>query len=332
MLQLKNQTPFKPAIAVLPNRDAIDTLYVLVRATFDLAANPRPRDTQPGPVLADEYFEEPATSSLKYASELHIEKPATDVAVIGHAWARGERQVAELPVSLEVAGRRKVAQVYGERVWVDARRMTSPIPFLKMPLRWERAFGGSHRFGPGETDLLAEERNPIGRGFRGKRPQSDAARAPLPNFEDPRAPLAAFGEARDPVGFGFVAPAWLPRRAFAGTYDAVWKRKRAPYLPVDFDPRFLSAVPSDQVFAGYLKGGEPIRLLGMHREGPLDLRLPVCPLRIDVKVAGAHQTPPVRLETVLIEPDEDRLSLTFRASMPCNRQVLKIEEIVVEQA
>ena len=38
VLQLENQTPFKAAIAVLPDRSGIDTLYVIVKAHGDAAA------------------------------------------------------------------------------------------------------------------------------------------------------------------------------------------------------------------------------------------------------------------------------------------------------
>ena len=36
VLQLENQTPFKVAMAVLPDRLGVDTLYVIVKATVDL--------------------------------------------------------------------------------------------------------------------------------------------------------------------------------------------------------------------------------------------------------------------------------------------------------
>ena len=36
-----------------------------------------------------------------------------------------------------------------------------------------------------------------------------------------------------------MAPHWLPRRAWAGTYDDAWRISRAPYLPADFDARFF---------------------------------------------------------------------------------------------
>ena len=40
MLQLNNQSRFAPLVQVLPDRDAVDTLYVVVRGTFTLAPAP----------------------------------------------------------------------------------------------------------------------------------------------------------------------------------------------------------------------------------------------------------------------------------------------------
>jgi hypothetical protein len=39
--------------------------------------------------------------------------------------------------------------------------------------------------------------------------------------------------------------------------------------------------------------------------------------------------PPVNLETVLLEPDENRVALTWRAALPCDRKVLKVEKVTV---
>jgi hypothetical protein len=48
-----------------------------------------------------------------------------------------------------------------------------------------------------------------------------------------------------------------------------------------------------------------------------------------VKIGGASERPPANLETILLEPDENRLCLTWRASLPCDRRVLKIEKVTV---
>jgi len=72
MLQLKNKTQFEATIAVFPNENAVDTLYVIVKATFLSGNKIEIAKNQSSIVMADEYWGEPGQSSLKYASELHL--------------------------------------------------------------------------------------------------------------------------------------------------------------------------------------------------------------------------------------------------------------------
>jgi hypothetical protein len=329
MLQLKNTSPFAPAIAILPDGDGIDTLYIVVKATFTLQPRLAVAAKTSPPALADEYWGDPATTSLKYASELHIGKPSTDVVLVGQAWAPRGRAVPEGVAMVDVAGRRKVIRVSGDRIWKSASSFTPPEPFLSMPLVYERAYGGVHR--PSEDrPLLGEERNPVGVGFLGKRSRGDLVDTPLPNLEDPQKLIASAGDVSIPAGFGFVAPGWLPRRQFAGTYDESWQKKRAPYLPADFDSRFFNAATPDLTFGRFLSGGEPVELLGVSQGGPLRLAVPGCKPRAEVKIAGTQQRPPFNLETVLIEPDDNRLCITWRAAVSCDKQALKVETVTIE--
>ena len=69
MLQLKNTSPFAADLSVFANETAVDTLYVAVKATFELGSRLSVADEQIELIKADEYWGEPAESSLKYASE-----------------------------------------------------------------------------------------------------------------------------------------------------------------------------------------------------------------------------------------------------------------------
>ncbi len=328
MLQLDNQTPFKAAIAVLPDRAGVDTLYVIVKGTLTLRPNLALAEGQVPPALADEYYGDPASSSLRVGSELHIGKPGTDVFLIGSAWAPDRRPVARMQVSMSVAGRQKAIQITGDRVWQDGRP-SAPKPFQSIPLVWERAFGGTHRRG---ERVLAEERNPVGCGFAGGRSAADMQGQAVPNLEDQAAPLQQLGQTPPPACLAPIAPSWLPRRAYAGTYDDAWQRGRAPYLPDDFDARFFQSAAPEFVFDRYLQGGEPVNVSGATPDGPLTFTLPDARLKVIVTVAGSPQEPPVNLETLSIEPDDNRACFTWRASVPCDRQALKVETIVVSRS
>jgi hypothetical protein len=198
-----------------------------------------------------------------------------------------------------------------------------------MSLVYERAYGGVVPSESKAGRTLAEERNPVGVGFLGRRKPAELRGQRLPNLEDPARLIRSPGDQVAPAGFGFIAPAWMPRRAYAGTYDEAWLRTRAPFLPSDFDPRFFHAAHPDLVFATPLRGDEPIEVLNASRRGPLRFHLPTCHLRAKARVAGRDEETPVRLETVLIEPDLDRLCLLWRAKVPCDKVPLRIETVEV---
>ena len=325
MLQLENKTPFKASIAVLPDRSGIDTLYVIVKGTVTLRPSLSLAEEQVPVTMADEYYAEPATSSLRHESEMHLGKTGTDVLLIGSARAPEGKAVTRVQVGMSVAGRQKVILVTGDRVW-QRGQASSPKPFESMPLVWERAFGGVHRNG---DKVQAEDRNPVGCGLAGGRSADDMEGMPIPNLEDPAMPLQQVGQTPAPACFAPIAPSWLPRRAFAGTYDERWQRSRAPYLPDDFDPRFFQSAAPEFAFDRYLQPGEPVQVVGVMLDGPIDFAVPESYLRIAVTVAGSTQEPPVNLETLSIEPDENRACFTWRAAVPCDRKALKVEKIVV---
>ncbi len=326
MLQLKNSTPFKTAMAVLPDEDGIDTLYAVIKATFSTTPAPEVAEEQIAPVLADDYWGEPGASSLKYASEMHLCKPSTDVVLAGQAWSENDRRVEELDVVVAVAEREQRVRVFGDRQWREGGSISPPKPFKSIPLVYERAYGGIVE---GDEKLLAEERNPVGIGFAGGRSAEEIVGSALPNLEDPGQLLTTVGTEVAPAGFGFVAASWLPRREYAGTYDEAWQKSRAPYLPEDFDSRFFNAAHPSLVFDRFLEGGEPIRLVHASPAGRMRFELPKCEFDLKVRIAGVEEQPRPNLETVLLEPDDEKLMMTWRASVRCDKKAMKIEEVAI---
>jgi hypothetical protein len=333
VLQVLNETPFVPGIFVFPDEQGVDTLYTVLKATVDIRGGMlQVASTQRPLVLADEYWGEPGASSLKYASEAHLMKPGTDVVLVGEAYAPRGKPVASCLASVVVGPLSKRIQVFGRRHWTAgliSPRPSTPEPFLKMPLTYERAFGGIHEQEPGigKGKVLAELRNPVGRGFRGRRGEWDMLGQALPNLEDPRTLIRSISDTPEPMGTGCIAPSWMPRRAFGGTYDEDWQTQRAPYLPLDFKPDFFRVASSGLSAPGFLVGGEPVELVNTSPESILRFRLPRCELDVSAQVAGRRVCPPMRMELVLLEPGEGRLCLLWRGAVPCDKQVLKVEKV-----
>lgn len=325
MLQLRNSTPFAARLAVMPDEGGIESIYIIVKASFRISSRWTLLEEQPFPNEQDCYWGEPGQSSLKYPSDFHPEKPATDFAVIGSACAPDMKAVRTLDVDLAIAGRQTRIRVYGDRVW-DGGRISSPDAFETMPIIYERAFGGSI-YQEGQL-VSSDARNPVGQGFAGGRSYKCMEGERLPNLEDPRTLIASIDDTPDPACFGFCAPHWSPRAGFAGTYDDGWQKERAPYLPLDFDKRFFNAAHPALVCDGFLRGGERVEISNMHPEGDLDFALPKVQMVAHLSGPAEHSLG-FNLETILVEPGDRRLSMVWKSKFSSDRSTLEIKTITI---
>ncbi|HET6763128.1 MAG TPA: DUF2169 domain-containing protein [Longimicrobiaceae bacterium] len=333
MLQLVNDTGLAATIFAAPNPDGVESLYTVVKGTFaldrlDAWGIPARADEQVPPVLADEHHGDPAATSIRVPSDVSLMKPGTDVLLVGSAYAPGGRPATWMDVALTAGPLHRTVRVFGDRVWRAGATATpsSPQPFERMPLVWERAFGGTDRAGDA---LRGEARNPVGAGFRAPDGEKPLDGLPLPNLEDPADPIVAWSQLPAPAGFAPLSPHWLPRRAWAGTYDDAWQSGRAPYLPADFDPRFFQLAPEGLVAPGWFQGGEVVSVSGATPDGRLLFRLPSLPVQVEYRLDGGAESPAVRLDTVLIEPDASRVVLVWRTVLACDKKLLKVREIAV---
>ncbi len=324
MLQLKNNTPFAADMALFPNEQGIDTLYIIVKASFKIGSKWTLSDEQISPVKADEYWGEPNDSSIKYASDFHIGKPVTDIIMLGSAFSPNAEPVKQLDVSLEVGEVHKTIRVFGNRVWQNGA-ISEAEPFQNMPIVYENAFGGSHINNDGEH--LLETKNPVGRGFAGKRSINEMNDIALPNLEDPAMLIKQYTDQPEPACFAISSPSWKPRTNYVGTYDEAWQTQRAPYLPLDFDKRFFNMAHSNLIYPGYLTGGEAVHITNMHAGGDMQFNLPRVNLVSRVDINNKHEHPPFNLETLLLEPNQLQLSLIWRAALPCDKRALKIKDV-----
>ena len=285
---------------------------VIVKATFSFAAGGELAPIAAQPIVErDLYAGDPATSGLLRAAELGLPKPRTDVLLAGALKFRAP--MTESLARLEV-GRRidKRLAVFGDRHWlpgVIAELAPSRAqPLAELPIAWERTAGGGDLEDPGLTD----RRNPA--GCTAARSAQALHGKPLPNFENPLEPTTpvAWKTRPTPIGLGPVAGHWEPRAGFAGTYDARWKERRAPLLPEDFDPAFFNCAPADQQLAGYLPG-EEVRLTGMTTSGYVRFSLPELVVPTTFVLRDVIEQRRTRVDTVVIEPAEERVSLIARA-------------------
>lgn len=317
-----NRTPFAFEPLFVADEEGRLLLVPLIKGTWDLSLTALVLSPeQLLPVLAGELYGEPETSSYRYEPECSLPKPATDVVLVGSAVAP-RSGTTELLVALQVGPLRKGVRVVGDRIFyktLGSVGMTRPRAFERVPLQWERAFGGK-----------GEPRNPVGVGFGGGGAQFEEGLR-CPNVEDPARPLKGWGDRPPPAGFGFLSPNWEPRCKYAGTYDARWEKERAPLLPKDFDRRFLSAASPGLVANGYLRGDEPVIVAGTAAEGGFSFRLPgLPPPTVLVERAGREDvTVETRLDTVIVDTDARKVFLFWRGEVVLAREPTEVRSIEI---
>ena len=186
-------------------------------------------------------------------------------------------------------------------------------PVVRTPLAWSRAYGGLDISDPARP--LEEPRNPVGSGV--SRHVERLVGLPAPQIEAPDAPVTSAGGRQLPVGCAPLGRNFEPRRRHAGTYDAAWIRSVYPARPKDYREEHEQCASPDLVFQEPLRGGEPVRITGVHAEGPIDLVLPKWLVRIDAQIDGRTQERRPHLDTVVVDSDTMVLELVWRAIFRC---------------
>lgn len=329
MWQLDNRTPFAAERGWVRDRDGTEIWLVAVKATFDIKpdGSTEVAKEQPPVLRLAEHHGEPGKSSIKYESDLVLTKKTTDVLVVGHAYAPEGTPVTQIDAGFKVGSIQKLLRVFGDRTW-GTFGASAPQPFEKMPLVYERAFGGvDARSKNPEKDW--EWRNPVGTGFvvSGK----NSVGVSLPNIEDPKRLIGSWDDRPPPAGFGAIAGHWQPRVAWAGTYDDHWMQTRQPLLAEDLDDRFFQCAPIDQQTPEFLRGGEPVVLHRLTPGGNLKFLLPKLYLGFETWFYDGSRElhDNRRLHTVTLEPDFPRVSLVWHTALPCHFKVQKLDRTMI---
>lgn len=329
MWQVDNRTPFAAERGWVRDHNGAEVWLVVVKATFDILPDGStiPSTDQPPVLRVPEYHGEPGKSSIKYEADLILTKRTTDIIVVGHAYAPGGKPATQTDVGFRVGTVQKVLRVFGNREW-GALGPTRPEPFTKMPIVYERAFGGVDRKSS-HPERDWEWRNPVGCGYAVTKGHLDDCA--LPNIEWRDRSIRSWDDRPPPAGFGAIASHWQPRASLAGTYDDKWMQTRQPLLPEDFDDRFFQCAPDDQQAPQFLTGGEPVVLLNLSPGGDLRFALPKIYLGFETRFYdGSREIHKQRkLHTVILEPEFPRVSIVWHASLPCHFKVQKLERTIV---
>jgi hypothetical protein len=325
-MEVTNHTPLTPFLFSSQDPQGRDFGVILFKGTFQIQDR-GPLELIRGPaeiVYSDAYYSEPNSSSMRREGDLSPYKPRTDIHVLATATAPGDRPVASWNVELRVGTLTKTLRVTGPRHWyhraLGGWRLSAPEPCTEVPLRYEYAYGGTLRRDDSESEVLEE--NPVGMGFTRPSLLRIGEEISAPRIESPAEPISELGKRYKPEGMSPLAPAWLPRRAHAGTFDDRWRQGPQPQLPADFNYAFYNSAHPDLIYPRYLFGDEDISFENLHRGKPISTRLPGLEVGILVyfKEGGAGVAP-IWLDTLVLDAQQQRVHLTWRACYSKRRPI-----------
>jgi hypothetical protein len=320
---IENRAPFTADALVQIDGEGQELLLVIWSATFmaQTGGNLDLAETQTPIRFADEPMGDPAFSSTRYEADIAVQKPLVDVIVNGSAYAPKGGVAHNVMVGLKVADINKVLTVTGDRDW-SFFGPRAPMPFRTMPIVYERAYGGTNK------KSQADMRNPVGVGYRGARSADPDVKTEVANITYSNEKISRVSNHPRPAGFGVISRAWTYRLQYAGSYDQTWLDSRWPLLPEDFDPRYNQSAPEDQQ-SRIIRGGELVELTNLTPNRLWRFRLPKIDVPLRFLYDNRIEQQEVKPDTILIEPDNYRVTVTGRAAVRTVRNAPRLREVVI---
>jgi hypothetical protein len=315
-VQVSSVPPLVVAPFVWQPRAGAFVLTILGKATYALHPGVSPLVMAPSaPLPQDLYWDDNPFGSVHTPTDFVPFKRAVDILVGGHAYAPPGEARAFLVARLAVGPVNKAVGVVGDRQWMPNGGLSEPIPFSKMPLRWERTAGGPDTW------------NPV--GLRPSIPGQAPMFWPAPNLEPVGFRLQSPTQLGPPIGLGALAPSWPSRADHLRHHASGWKHAtwHERPLPPDVGAAYFNAAASDQQI-DKLPAQFQMVLDHLHPEHPrlVTVLEDACPLAVITRRGAAPQELWMRCDTLFIDTDQGSCTLTWRASVPLARPQ---EDVVV---
>lgn len=316
MWEVDNRSPFAALGYFVRDHAGLEHWVLAIRARFSILDDgfSRLADDQ-GEIRIQPDYADNLSEELLSEADFFPFRPKADFILTGDVVAPEGRSVNKVHVGFELGQQSKSAIAFGSRLLRmrdGALRLEGYEPFQRCRLSWRNSLGGPDF---ADTGGEAHPANPIGFGWTSKWGQLAAdTDVRLPLIESTQAPIGE-GALPDPCGFGAVQPGWASRARHAGTYDEDWRKYEAPLFPADFSADFFQAAPEGQVMD--LRGGESIRISGLHEAGDYRFRLPQVILDTATWVGRQKLDARPRLISVAVNGTEKTIEMLWNAAIAC---------------
>ena len=333
-MDLLNSTGMLAGYTMGMKPDGREMLVVAIKGTFTIpkpGEEPQLAEQQIPLIMADTFTGEPGYSAPLYEVDYAPIRHRCDVLLNGSAYAPQGRPVRMVQVGLRLGSFIKTFNVVGERYWNAGITITPGLPaeFTVMPITYDNAFGGLDNFHQDKNKHSAYMLNPVGKGYHQRLASELVDGTLMPNTEEVNRPIQTPNDNYKPMAFGPIGRGWSQRLQYAGTYDQDWIDNTFPFLPADFNEAYYQAAPADQQIP-YPKGGEEVVLINLSPEGRIAFKLP----SIEVPVVffpkkGRKEETLAVIDTLIMEPDLRRFTLTWRINRPLRRNIFEVTQILV---
>lgn len=337
-MELVNQTPAVADVVVTLGEDEGPRVGLLTaKVTFTIDPHGRTAiDTQnPHPLYATE---ENTELGLLPSDAVQRRDPVFEVVLVGAAHAPGGRPTERMTVGLSVGDITRIMSVTGDRFWKTGfgqPTISRPIPFVRMPLTFERAFGGAcdvHL----DMDTVVQVRDPLnqhGRGFDAEgqaRLLAEYLESPqgfpfiegyvrmVPNLEHPEHRVARWEDVHDPYCWSTV-----PRDiAFAHIQDVKTLQMKAavqrdPTSPEEIDDLALARL-HHRAHPDWIVELPPpktrVAMTGVTPSGKLAFEMPQVRIVADYIVGDRRGSRDLAPQSMVLLPDEHRMYLVYRTA------------------
>lgn len=306
-----NNTPLQAAMIPSSEEDDRVTALFLCSVTYRITDRGLQVASGQRPLLLGQ--------DLPYPNDAMLLKAAISVCATGFVYPR-EREARQATAVLTVGSTEAAIEAFGPRVWEQsvisgALVPGRPLPFDRVAMTWENAFGGVTGEPArilqidGEEAFLPAHENSYPLNFDGVGFYTDARKAlhqPLPQLEHPGQLLRSWDDHPEPVCFA-PCPLWSGLRASFVMRDGQFDVSRINKIPSRAAPR----TTLDRIEPGTM-----IALAGMLPAGrALSFASPRSPVVVNLTVGGTAERVVPALDAVDIDAEVSEVRLLYRASI-----------------
>lgn len=333
-MQVYNQTRFVHEKTMGLDVAGREYLSFVFKGTWDFPTEPggivQPSEVQRSLVMADEFTGEPAHSAPLWETDFAFRKHHAEVLLQGSAYAPKGTQAQRVRVGLRIDNWTKQFDAVGYREWQvigPVVRSSKPLPFQRIPLGYDHAFGGQDAFDPEDETPKAYLDNPVGNGFASPSYQDQISGLALPFSEEVDDEVTSPYGAYKPMSLGPIGRNWPMRSQYAGTYDQDYIDTVFPFLPKDFDERYFQSAPQDQWLPGLREGGQ-VLIVGLTPEGREQFSLPKTKTPVTLFRNGqVCMEQEIAADTLLIDTEARQFSLVWRLEARIKKNFLEFNEL-----